>query len=284
MATEDDEILREFLIESAENLARLDQEMLELEQQPDRLELVASIFRTIHTIKGTCGFLGFHRLEALAHVTEDILNELRQNRRKVDAALTSLILQSVDAIKRILNSIQDGAGEGAVFEGELVERLRLARESADQAPAQIFRLQEPVLNEVEEAPPPPAREKASGIADTALRVDVGLLDRLMNLVGELVLTRNQVLQYNSAREDVVLNAISQRMNLITTELQEGVMKTRMQPIGLVWNKLPRIVRDLTTSLGKRDRSADGRRENRSWTARFWKPSKTLSHAYRSQLL
>ncbi len=251
MATEDDEILREFLIESAENLARLDQEMLELEQQPDRLELVASIFRTIHTIKGTCGFLGFHRLEALAHVTEDILNELRQGRRKVDAALTSLILQSVDAIKRILNSIQDGAGEGAIFEGDLVERLKLARESAEKAPAAILQLPEPALNnEVQPPPSPPARENTSGIADTALRVDVGLLDRLMNLVGELVLTRNQVLQYNSAREDVVLNAISQRMNLITTELQEGVMKTRMQPIGLVWNKLPRLVRDLTTNLGK----------------------------------
>ncbi len=240
MATEDDDIIREFLIESVENLARLDQEMVELEQDPGRLELVASIFRTIHTIKGTCGFLGFSRLEALAHVTEDILNELRQNRRRIDAALTSLILQSVDAIKRILSSIQAGEGEGEVFEGELVARLKLAREGdAEVQPhAEVA------------APVPAAREASPGVADSALRVDVGLLDRLMNLVGELVLTRNQVLQYNSAREDSSLNAISQRLNLITTELQEGVMKTRMQPIGLVWNKLPRIVRDLTTSLGK----------------------------------
>jgi two-component system chemotaxis sensor kinase CheA len=239
MATEDDDILREFLIESAENLARLDQEMVELEQDPGSLELVASIFRTIHTIKGTCGFLGFGRLEALAHVTEDILNELRQNRRRIDGALTSVILQSVDAIKRILGSIQAGTGEGEIFEGELLARLKLAREGHPET-----------LAIVEAAPPAAPRESAPQAADSALRVDVGLLDRLMNLVGELVLTRNQVLQYNSAREDTALNTISQRMNLITTELQEGVMKTRMQPIGLVWNKLPRIVRDLTTTLGK----------------------------------
>ena len=109
----DDDIIKEFLIESAENLARLDQEMVELEQQPERTDLLASVFRTIHTIKGTCGFLGFHRLEAVAHVTEDVLNELRQNRRKLDGPLTSLILQAVDAIKRILDSIQSEAGEGA---------------------------------------------------------------------------------------------------------------------------------------------------------------------------
>ncbi len=135
MAIEDDEIQREFLIESFENLARLDQEMVELEQHPDRQELLASIFRTIHTIKGTCGFLGFTRLEALAHVAEDILNELRQNRRRLDGPLTSLILQSVDAIKRILNSIQAGSGEGDVFEGGIIAELERAREGGAQSPA-----------------------------------------------------------------------------------------------------------------------------------------------------
>ncbi len=115
----------------------------------------------------------------------------------------------------------------------------------------------PPLPAVTPAPEPPrespheATHKAPTAADTTLRVDVGLLDRLMNLVGELVLTRNQVLQYNAGREDAALHAISQRLNLITTELQEGVMKTRMQPIGVVWNKLPRSVRDLAAMLNKR---------------------------------
>ena len=91
------------------------------------------------------------------------------------------------------------------------------------------------------------------MADANIRVGVGLLDKLMDLVGELVLTRNQILQFNTEREDAALNATSQRLNLITTELQEGVMKTRMQPIGMVWNKLPRVVRDMAVALGKQIR-------------------------------
>ena len=91
------------------------------------------------------------------------------------------------------------------------------------------------------------------MADANIRVGVGLLDKLMDLVGELVLTRNQILQFNTEREDAALNVTSQRLNLITTELQEGVMKTRMQPIGMVWNKLPRVVRDMAVALGKQIR-------------------------------
>ena len=248
---EDKEIIQEFLIESAENLARLDQEMVELEKQPKNLDLLASIFRTIHTIKGTCGFLGFSRLEAVAHVTENILSELRGGKRDIDTPLTSLILESIDAIKRILSAIESGGGEGERFEDDLLNRLRRVLEIEPAAASNG----EPAAKQEPAAPTPavadtPAPTRGPSAADTTLRVDVGLLDRLMNLVGELVLTRNQVLQYNAAREDASLNAISQRLNLITTELQESVMKTRMQPIGLVWNKLPRMVRDLATSLSK----------------------------------
>jgi len=243
---EDQEFVQEFLIESNENLTRLDSEMVELERRPDDHELLASVFRTVHTIKGTCGFLGFSRLEALAHVTEDILSDLRNGRRQLDTPLTSLILESVDAIKRILRSIEATSGEGEPFESELIPRLKQARDGAT-APL-------PAAATTTEAESPSATEPGSpakGPApDSNLRVDVGLLDKLMNLVGELVLTRNQLVQYNAALDDSSLNAISQRLNLITTELQEGVMKTRMQPIGLVWNKLPRIVRDLSTALGK----------------------------------
>ncbi len=252
---EDQELVQEFLVESNENLTRLDQEMVELERRPDDHELLASVFRTVHTIKGTCGFLGFSRLEALAHVTEDILSDLRNGRRQLDTPLTSIVLESVDAIKRILRSIEKVSTEGEPFESELILRLQQARDGAGaRLPAAT-----PVTMPAELTPPGEPASTAKGpVADSNLRVDVGLLDRLMNLVGELVLTRNQLVQYNAARDDSPLNAISQRLNLITTELQEGVMKTRMQPIGLVWNKLPRVVRDLSTTLGKEiDLEMDG---------------------------
>jgi two-component system chemotaxis sensor kinase CheA len=263
---EDQDILNEFLIESAENLARLDLEMVELEQRPDDRDLLASVFRTIHTIKGTCGFLGFGRLEALAHVTEDILSDLRHGKRRLDSGLATLILESVDGIKRILASLENGEGEGAECEADLKRRLEKARDGATvEAPRKPESAAPPPASR-EPEPPPAARAAEAAAADrkephdaaskaptaneSTLRVDVSLLDRLMNLVGELVLTRNQVLQYNAAREDAALNTISQRLNLITTELQESVMKTRMQPIGVVWNKLPRVVRDLAAMLNK----------------------------------
>ena len=236
-----DDILQEFLIESAENLARLDHEMVVLERHPRDRELLASVFRTIHTIKGTCGFFGYQRLEAVAHIVENILNELRSGTRDLDTSLASLLLAGVDAIKRILASIEANQTEGEVFEQGLLCDL----EQAWKHPATRARIPAP---QAPEAPPPvPAREQES---HPTLRVDVGLLDRLMNLVGELVLTRNQVLQFNAAQEDTVLNGIAHRLNLITAELQERVMKTRMQPVSRVFNQFPRVVRDLATSLNK----------------------------------
>ena len=236
---DDPTLIQEFLTESNENLARLDLEMVQLEQDPGNQALLASVFRTIHTIKGTCGFLGFDRLGQIAHRAEDLLSSLRSGERRLDQDLTSIILSSVDAIKRILSSIAEGDGEGDIFELDLFAALDDAR-AAVKAPPVTAR---PAA--AQPVPPPQATP-----TDSNLRVDVGLLDRLMNLVGELVLTRNQIVQYNAARDDSTLNSISQRLNLITSELQEGVMKTRMQPIRVVWSKFPRVVRDLATSLNK----------------------------------
>src|SRR5579864_4527310 len=98
---EDQEIIKEFLIESNENLARLDQEMVELEQHPKDARLLASIFRTIHTIKGTCGFLGFGTLEAVTHLAEDILSQLRDGHRELTPELVTVILEAVDATKKV---------------------------------------------------------------------------------------------------------------------------------------------------------------------------------------
>ena len=282
---EDQEIINEFLIESNENLTRLDREIVELEQRPKDPALLASIFRTVHSIKGTCGFLAFSNLERITHIAENILSQLRNGERNLTPELTSLILETVDAIKKELASIEDTSKESGETYEDLRRRLTLtcnevagaaaalgehaevtaAPESSAQPPASEAPKESelaPVFADVAHpdesalaATATPADQeksavKAGSVVDSTIRVDVGLLDRLMNLVGELVLARNQILQYTSRQDDATLNGTAQRLNLITTQLQEGVMKTRMQPIGVVWNKLPRVVRDLAASCGK----------------------------------
>ncbi len=273
---EDQEIIKEFLIESSENLARLDQEMVELEQRPKDAGLLASIFRTIHTIKGTCGFLGFSKLEKITHVGENILSQVRTGERDLTPRLVSLVLEMVDAIKFELQAIESDGAESANPHQELRDRLESASHEGAEAvvaepapvPAAAPKVEVAAPVKVEEPAPPAVASvvepkpqeaaapqetgasKGASVADSNIRVDVSLLDKLMNLVGELVLARNQILQFSARQENAAFNATSQRLNLITTQLQEGVMKTRMQPIGVVWNKLPRVVRDLATSCGK----------------------------------
>jgi len=301
MSAEDQEMIREFLVESDENLSRLDQDLVELEKRPRDKDLLSSIFRTIHTIKGACGFLAFTTLEKITHQAETLLSQLRDGKRELNPALVSLILETVDATRKVLASIEADGKEGPARFTDLTERLRAAAQlpsGAEPQPAPVPAPPAPAVvpapvATAPEAPPSPVVDVApavvearqpepvvvedrrqgedrrqdedrrkdadkkdedgtrhSAAADANIRVGVGLLDKLMDLVGELVLTRNQILQFNTEREDVALNATSQRLNLITTELQEGVMKTRMQPIGVVWNKLPRVVRDMAISLGK----------------------------------
>ena len=252
----DQEIIREFLTESRENLSRLELELVELERRPKDAALLASIFRAIHTVKGTCGFLGFSLLEKITHQAENILSQLRDGRRDLNPSLISLILETVDGIRTILTSIEETGQEGANGFAGLKGRLWNAAQAtpATAAPASEKPTEE--KSSEEKSSEEKSSEEAApvhGAADGNIRVGVNLLDKLMDLVGELVLTRNQILQFNAGREDASLNATSQRLNLITTELQEGVMKTRMQPIGNVWNKLPRVVRDMALSLGKQIR-------------------------------
>ncbi len=270
---EDLDIVKEFVIESSENLSRLDREMVELEQHPGDAPLLASIFRTIHTIKGTCGFLGFSVLESITHHAENIFSQVRNGERELTLELVSLILETVDAVKAELTSIEATSREsGEMYAGLLERQEQAARASVPKATpsaapsaapptgAQPEAGSEPLVSKTEDANAEPkgsvegeiaAAQKIGGsIAESTIRVDVGMLDKLMNLVGELVLARNQILQYTSRQDDATLNATSQRLNLITTELQGSVMKTRMQPIGMVWGKLPRVVRDLANSCGK----------------------------------
>ena len=280
---QDQDVIREFLAESHENLSRLDQELVELEQNPQDTALLDSIFRTIHTIKGTCGFFAFSILERITHQAETLLSQLRDGKRELTPSLISLILETVDVTRTVLASIEAIGEEGTEQFEDLENRLRQAarmpaEDASSSAPASQPALPSEQQHASEYLTEPQAKEqanplagqheinsstdipeasrpeestvKSSAVADSNIRVGINLLDKLMDLVGELVLTRNQILQFNTDREDAALNATSQRLNLITTELQEGVMKTRMQPIGTVWNKLPRVVRDMAVSLGK----------------------------------
>jgi two-component system chemotaxis sensor kinase CheA len=261
---DDQDVVREFLVESHENLSRLDQDLVELERRPKDSALLASVFRTIHTIKGTCGFFAFSTLEKITHQAESLLSQLRDGQRELNPPLVSLILETVDATRKVLASIEASGNEGADLYEDLTERLRSAAQSTGEIESSPCPERPPVaaaeLHDGSGVAAHPAGAKSeediarsSSVLDANIRVGVVLLDKLMDLVGELVLTRNQILQFNTEREDPALNTTSQRLNLITTELQEGVMKTRMQPIGMVWNKLPRVVRDMAVALNKQIR-------------------------------
>jgi two-component system chemotaxis sensor kinase CheA len=341
----DTDIVQDFLVESAENLDRLDRDLVGLEKNPQDKNALAGIFRTIHTIKGTCGFLGFTKLEKVAHAGENLLTLLRDGQLILTPEITTALLGMVDAVRQMLKEIQATGQDGDADYPELRETLtrlqtpgitapqNTSAEASNPAPSA-----QPVAaaEKSEHSTPPPVRTAASpqtspstpqsptkaksggtaqrkpshgkigglpvergqvqaediaraldeqergdhrrlgeilvalGLAkpedvsaaqqileakprDTApetIRVAVSLLDKLMNLVGELVLARNQLLQLSTTVESTGLQAVSQRMNLIATELQEEVMKTRMQPIGNIWSQFPRTVRDVALGYGK----------------------------------
>jgi two-component system chemotaxis sensor kinase CheA len=343
----DGEIVKDFLVESYENLDRLDRDLVGLEKNPRDRDALAGVFRTIHTIKGTCGFLGFNKLEKVAHVGENLLTRLRDGQLMLNPERTTALLGMVDAVRQMLREIESTGADGEIDYPDLRETLtRLQNPGAGDsgktsggsevpapastiAPAPDKAVVMPASTKVNEASLPtedaaqsesqaksrkkndetnrkPSRGKIGGLlvergavqpedlalalqeqekgdrrrlgeilvalslakpedimaaqqimeakardaAPETIRVGVNLLDKLMTLVGELVLARNQLLQVSNTVEDTNLHAVSQRMNLIATELQEEVMKTRMQPIGNVWSQFPRTVRDVALGCGK----------------------------------
>ncbi|HSQ58678.1 MAG TPA: Hpt domain-containing protein, partial [Gemmata sp.] len=310
------EIVREFLLETHENLAQLDIDLVTLEKEPGSHETLAQVFRTLHTVKGTAGFLGLTKLQAVAHAAENLLSRLRAGELTFNPEIATALLGVVDAIRTILAAVEATEQEGSGDYSELIQTLEsLTRgsgigrrstpptatriEPASPPPAPQPRTEPPaspppppaplrpspvqitpapslqasvlipradattaVVSPPQPAPPPTPppiaatdapEAKAPAVADTSIRVDVGLLDKLMTLVGELVLARNQIVQYGSSQEDSTFLSTVQRLNLLTTELQAGVMKTRMQPIGTVWAKFPRLVRDLAVACEKQVR-------------------------------
>lgn len=368
-----DDIVKEFLVESYENLDQLDKDLMTLESAPDDRSRLSSIFRTIHTIKGTSGFLAYPKLEHLTHVGENLLVLLRDGALRLNADITSGLLAMVDAVRAILGRIESTGSEGDEVYEELTDRLERLKNSEPAESIDVPAVALPNLVEIDvertirelsqevraasvcgaadskmaiasgqqltarmeseaqvshaglsalDASVTPeftrdrgqqlqtatrqsggsqsettlgdpagsgsedltrenvssrsvnspkkssatsesrtctegssvaidGGDKAGSVTDSTVRIDVQLLDKLMNLVGELVLARNQIMQFSGSLEDAAMCAATQRLNLITTELQAGVMKTRMQPIKNAWGKLPRVVRDLSISCGKK---------------------------------
>lgn len=303
-----DAIIKEFLAESAENLDQLDQDFVVLEKDPANQEVFSRIFRTIHTIKGTCGFLAFEKLEAVTHSGENLLSHLRAGTLELSPVVMTTLLALIDAVRAILSEIEATGGEGtADYSDVITELVRLDQEAVEKKksdtkseppPAKLK--SDPVdvaLDQLESGQsnvatpeseesaktsaaskpakkteklaavkPPKAPTKdgepevvrdqeiqapsQTSLSEINLRVDVHVLDDLMNLVGELVLARNQILRLSDGTEDRQFEEASARLHGVTTDLQQAVMRTRMQPISLLWKKLPRFVRDLAQQFGK----------------------------------
>lgn len=291
-----DDLIQEFVAETNESLDRLDADLVILEQSPDDAGLIANIFRVLHTIKGTSGFLGLPRLMAVAHKGEDVLGLFRDKKLIVTPEYITLILEALDRIKAILTVIGATGEEPAGSDAPLIAKLEAVYndgkgpdtgDSSQKPPlyppltevgeegscltgveekdAALLEKEEEKdsLIEIQESsslpplPPPQTKNTPSENSATAakqevqtLRVNVQLLEDLMTMISELVLTRNQLLQISRQQGDGAFCAPLQNLNHVVSSLQEGVMKTRMQPIGNAWQKLPRIVRDVAAELGK----------------------------------
>ncbi len=237
-----DDLIPEFLTETNEALAELDLALVKLERVPDDKPTLSLIFRMVHTIKGTCGFLGLPRLEHVAHAAENVLGRVRDGELVVTPEVINLVLASLDRIKSILVGLGATGSEPPGDDTAMIAALNRAAAGELDASA-------PPAEAQEAATPEPQAETQAG--PQTIRVTVDVLEELMTLVGELVLTRNQLLQLARAQNITAFNAPLQRLSHITSDLQEGVMKTRMQPIGTAWNKLPRLVRDLAQETGKK---------------------------------
>jgi two-component system chemotaxis sensor kinase CheA len=334
-----DELIEDFLVETKEGLESLDNDLVTLEANPTDKEIIGKIFRIMHTIKGTCGFLGFGRLEKVAHAGEDIFDNIRDGKLAVNSQIISMAFQALDKIKSLVEYIEKNESEPAGDDKELIDKLHQCadgnvgeaapaaaapkelpplpplppspldkkpaeaempaydspdlqalfdatpslvdvaptaekKEEAksgmpeyDSADLQALFDATPSLVDVsqpkpEAAPPPPpapkaeehkepAAKKSGSSSSQTIRVSLDVLEMLMQQASELVLTRNQLMQILRTTQNSDFTTPLQRLSAITTELQEGVMKTRMQPIGNAWTKLPRIVRDLSMELGKK---------------------------------
>lgn len=283
----DPETVALFIEESLEGLQRIDSLLLDAERGQVAPDLMAVLFRDVHTIKGTSGFLALHRIQSLSHIAEDLLSRMRDKKLKANVDHYRLLLTVAERLRQMIDNLRATGDEGDVEVSSLIEQLRAALEegtandngvkptapvatvSASRAAAPVPRipleepaavaprilLEEPAPEPATADPKKAAEESPAARADASegtVRVNVAVLDRLMNLIGELVLARNQIVQMIKVSSDSNVNtqAACQRLNLVTSDLQEQIMKTRMQPVARVFEKIPRMVRDLAKTTQK----------------------------------
>ena len=280
----DDDILVEFIIEAREILDQLDLDFVQLEITPDDKKLVGNIFRAMHTLKGSSGFFAFKRLEKVSHAGESLLGKIRDGQLSLDSHKTTILLSALDCLRAIIEGIETSHAEPVGDDSVLVDNLlalaagKGVDPSSSTPPSPVI---EPVTAEappIEEAVPPPQpilqplSTEVSGVEDgesteqvwaadpadpaksqevsAPVKVNLELLDKLMNLVSEMVLARNRLLPFTTQFGDHDFSSAVRIIDLLTLELQERMMKTRMQPISQVWTKFPRLMRDVSNQCGK----------------------------------
>ena len=292
---DDRQIIEDYVVESREHLADIENQLLAIEAGGENVDsdLVNTVFRAVHSIKGAAGFFNFSAVQLLSHELENVLNLIRNHQLVPNASLTNVLLRAADTLRAMIDDIDHSNNVDVSLH---VNELRAvatapapaepaaapaAVEAAPAAPAEVEQTLEVVENFVEQAltencpsmpaaplvPEAPVAEAllpeasaavaadakaapAGAVAETNIRVSVRVLNRLMNLAGELVLSRNQLLQAVAAKERSNLESISARLNQVTSEIQEAIMQTRLQVVDTVFSKFPRIVRDLSKTLDK----------------------------------
>ena len=256
----DDSILDDFLVDSHEGLDRLDRDLLALERDPAAGEPIASAFRSLHTVKGTCSFLGLRRLERVAHAGESLLAALRAGRLRWSREIADALLATADTVRAILAALESTRREPEGEDGALLSRLAACAAGDPTGAAPAADVAATPAPAAVPAPDAGAPDAASALQQQHLRVDVRRLDAVMDLVGELVLARNQLLRSlagartrDAGPADRGLGAAAQRLDHVTTRLQDEIMRTRMQPVSAAWARLPRLVRDVASACGKRVR-------------------------------
>jgi two-component system chemotaxis sensor kinase CheA len=288
-----DDLLKDFLVESAESIDTVEARLVQFEQDPSDKDILNSIFRLVHTMKGTCGFIGLTRLQRIAHVSESLIGKLR-DQGSGDRTSVTLILSAIDRIHLILKSLEETGLEPEGDDEDLIDLIEIELTRGIQKPAasdQIHDAQpiaQPPHEQVQQEQPPheqpqhtgPVTTKAQELSAvssngtkpkkqngqakrdsankisapareaTTIRVSIDVLERIMTLASELVLTRNQLLELARLLDEDNLSTTLQRLSAITSDLQQNVMQARMQPIGRLFENLPRLVRDLSLELGK----------------------------------
>ena len=284
----DDEIVQDFLIEGGETLEQLDAQLVALESAPDDKSLLNAVFRAFHTIKGGAGFLGLEHLVAISHKSEDIFDMLRKGALPIDATLMDTFLEVLDVLRLMFEQLRTGLAP-APAPSPLLARLQAISDgtvtplasvkavvvadmptpvgdliSDDEFEALLDNLHgggkflPAVLPPAAAAPmatqqPLPAKRvtrAAEPAKDTTVRVETATLDRIMNMVGELVLIRNRLLNLEAAVGNEAITQTVANLDVVTSDLQMAAMKTRMQPIKKVFGRFPRVVRDLARALDK----------------------------------